>query len=176
MDDPMAKSGLRVLEKVELSDDEESEMSYNLVGEDLDLDEDNDGDDADDSDLADALAMMEGRGTDEGNFRGQNGSTNQANETITHVRPSVPDDFIRNFLSKAGMKRTLATFSTEWYELQNKGKLPATLVDTVPDIYLRNEELDVSSAALRQQVEQMREVAAKVCSKVFLPLSFIFTP
>lgn len=58
------------------------------------------------------------------------------------VRPSVVDDFIRNFLIKVGMTRTLDCFNTEWYELQAKGCLRDEYMTKVPDIYLRNEELD----------------------------------
>lgn len=79
--------------------------------------------------------------------------------SMTQVRPSVVDDFIRNFLIKAGMKRTLDSFNVEWYELQSKGKLPSELSVAVPDIYLRNEELDQTARQLREEVERMREVA-----------------
>lgn len=58
------------------------------------------------------------------------------------VRPSVVDDFIRNFLIKVGLTRTLDSFNTEWYELQAKGRLGEEYTTKVPDIYLRNEELD----------------------------------
>lgn len=85
-----------------------------------------------------------------------------ANTTsITQVRPAVVDDFLRNFLIKAGMKRTLDSFNTEWYELQAKGKLPTELSTPVPDIYLRNEDLDQTARQLREQVEKMREVASR---------------
>jgi hypothetical protein len=74
-------------------------------------------------------------------------------------RPTVVDDFIRNFLIKIGMKKTLETFQvcvrelvscssdqcclqTEWYELKAKGKLNPEDVGVVPDIYARNEKLD----------------------------------
>lgn len=66
-------------------------------------------------------------------------------DVITHVfqvRPSVVDDFIRNFLIKVGLTRTLDSFNTEWYELQAKGRLGEEYTTKVPDIYLRNEELD----------------------------------
>ncbi|RYG68858.1 hypothetical protein EON64_04170, partial [archaeon] len=81
--------------------------------------------------------------------------------SVTQVRPSVVDDFIRNFLIKGGMKRTLDQFNTEWYELQSKGKLPAELSIPVPDIYLRNEDLDQQARKLREEVEKMREIASK---------------
>lgn len=40
------------------------------------------------------------------------------------------------------MTRTLDSFNTEWYELQAKGRLGEEYTTKVPDIYLRNEELD----------------------------------
>lgn len=40
------------------------------------------------------------------------------------------------------MTRTLDSFNAEWYELQAKGRLGEEYTTKVPDIYLRNEELD----------------------------------
>ena len=40
------------------------------------------------------------------------------------------------------MKRTLDEFNTEWYEKQAKGQLKEEDIGVVPDIYLRNLELD----------------------------------
>lgn len=67
--------------------------------------------------------------------------------SAVQVRPSVVDDFIRNFLIKVGMTRTLDSFNTEWYELQTKGRLGEEDTTKVPDIYLRNEELDEQASA-----------------------------
>jgi WD40 repeat protein len=143
---------MKVLEKVDFSDDEDDDFKYEEVSE---------GDDQDDNldeDLADALAFvqMKQKGTGSGN----DGSS-LASNTITQVRPSVADDFVRNFLIKAGMKKSLEVFNVEWYELQSKGKLPAELSSVVPDIYLRNEELDQQARTLREQVDKMREVAGR---------------
>ena len=33
------------------------------------------------------------------------------------------DEFLRNFFIKFGMKKTLESFQTEWYELRAKGDL-----------------------------------------------------
>jgi sperm-associated antigen 16 protein len=93
--------------------------------------------------------------------KGKQNPMNDSTTSVTHVRPSVVDDFIRNFLVKAGMKKSLEIFNTEWYELLSKGRLPAELSSPVPDIYLRNEELDQQTRQLREQVEKMREVANK---------------
>ncbi|CAN0270274.1 unnamed protein product, partial [Hapterophycus canaliculatus] len=81
--------------------------------------------------------------------------------SIFQVRPSVVDDFIRNFLIKVGLTRTLDSFNTEWYELQAKGRLGEEYTTKVPDIYLRNEELDEQVVALRQEVTKMKAIAER---------------
>ena len=80
---------------------------------------------------------------------------------LTQVRPEVVDDFIRNFLIKVGMTRTLDNFNSEWYELQAKGKLAEEYTSTVPDIYLRNQELDEKVVGLQRQLDKMRDDVAK---------------
>lgn len=78
------------------------------------------------------------------------------------------------------MNRSLECFNTEWcvrvrlrisefffsawsrshttqygrYELQAKGKLPKELAEPVPDIYIRNQELDEQVRMLRGQVRR----------------------
>ena len=84
-----------------------------------------------------------------------------ATEVLTQVRPSVVDDFIRNFFIKAGLTKSLEEFNTEWYEMQSKGRLTPEINTTVPDIYLRNEELDQMTRNLREQVDKMREVSER---------------
>ena len=127
-----------------LDDDSDENFKYEEVLEEPDMDEDDD--------LMDAFAALQTKGR--GDFNSQTLTT-----SITQVRPSVVDDFIRNFMIKAGMRKALDVFNTEWFELQSKGKLPAELSVSVPDIYLRNEELDQQTKQLREQVEKMREVA-----------------
>lgn len=78
----------------------------------------------------------------------------------TQVRPSVVDDFIRNFLLKVGMARTLDEFNHEWYEFLAKGKLKEDDVSVVPDIYLRNQALDDQVKELRTQLDETRKVTA----------------
>ena len=43
-----------------------------------------------------------------------------AKQPVTHI-PEVVDDFLRNFLVKLGMSRTLDCFQTEWFEMLQKG-------------------------------------------------------
>jgi WD40 repeat protein len=126
--------------------DDNDDFQYEEIIEEQDVEEEDD-------DLLDAFASIQ-----EKNKIAQQQSLSNS---ITQVRPSVVDDFIRNFLIKAGMKKSVDVFNTEWYELQSKGKLPAELSVPVPDIYLRNEELDQQTKQLREQVEKMRLVSQK---------------
>ena len=48
-------------------------------------------------------------------------SYRRANQPASVERPVVIDDFIRNFLSKLQMKKTMNIFQNEWHELQKKG-------------------------------------------------------
>jgi len=145
--------GLHLLEKVEYSDDEDDDIKYEEVD---DIPDDDFGDD-DDDDLAEALSSLQMKQTKSG----PSDNTSNFEKSITQVRPSVADDFIRNFLIKAGLKKSLDIFNAEWYEMQSKGKLPSEISSAVPDIYLRNEELDQQTRILREQVEKMRLVSQR---------------
>ena len=74
------------------------------------------------------------------------------------------DDFVRNFLLKMGMSKTLEMFETEWYELASTGRLAREEMGAVPDVYMRNMELDDSLKQLQAQLENARGVAAKATS------------
>lgn len=119
-------------------EDDDDEFEYKEVSEEVE--------DGEEEELMAALASMQQQ---------------QDGGAVTQVRPEVVDDFIRNFLIKVGMTRTLETFNSEWYDFQSKGKLAEEYASTVPDIYLRNQELDEKVSSLREQVEKMREIASK---------------
>jgi WD40 repeat protein len=76
-------------------------------------------------------------------------------------RPQVIDDFFRNFLTKYGMKRSLESFQSEWYELQQSGKFHDVESNIVPDIYLRNQSLGDELSLLRQELDNARMIASK---------------
>eukprot|EP00752_Nemacystus_decipiens_P010662 g9494.t1 len=162
-----------VLEVVEFSESDDEDFDYRAVEEDF-----SDEEDGQDEDLSAALATLrmqqEARTKDGASKRpgqeagGKGGSIGGAGgdgsvETAvrTQVRPSVVDDFIRNFLIKVGLTRTLDSFNTEWYELQAKGRLGEEYTTKVPDIYLRNEELDEQVVALRQELTKMQAIAER---------------
>ena len=82
----------------------------------------------------------------------------------TRQRPAVVDDFIRNFLIKHGMKRALDAFQTEWYELAEKGMLSQDDIGAVPDIYLRNQQLDDQQLLLDDDADLASFAAASSSS------------
>jgi hypothetical protein len=72
-------------------------------------------------------------------------SESMANESMSSSRMQgacrqvlSSDEFLRNFLIKFGMKNTLESFQTEWYELRAKGELHDDKMPQVPEIYKRN--------------------------------------
>ncbi|XP_060604185.1 LOW QUALITY PROTEIN: sperm-associated antigen 16 protein-like [Ruditapes philippinarum] len=75
--------------------------------------------------------------------------------------PEVVDDFVRNFLVRMGMERTLDCFQTEWYELQQRGFLNEEDIGVVPDIYTRNQNLDSEIKFLKGEVEKYKDAALK---------------
>ena len=74
-------------------------------------------------------------------------------------RPEVLDDFIRNFLIKMKLEKTLESFQAEWYELTQKGILTEEDVGVVPDIYLRNQQMDDNVKYLRTELDKARKIA-----------------
>ena len=156
-----AQNEVEVVEQYEISDDEADEFDYDAVQNEEDEEEDDD----DDEDFAAALASVQR--LDEKSRAGstvasvRDVGTPAAKPTLTQVRPEVVDDFIRNFLIKVGMSRTLDNFNSEWYDLQQKGKLAEVYTDTVPDIYVRNQDLDERVVALQQQLDKMRIITEK---------------
>eukprot|EP01038_Epipyxis_sp_PR26KG_P004382 gene4382-6197_t len=136
-----------------LDDDDDENFKYEAV--DFDDNEADDNEDGDD--LAQAFAAFQMKKSGELSYDANGKLTN----SITQVRPSVVDDFIRNFFIKAGLKKSLEIFNTEWYELSSKGKLPSELSAPVPDIYLRNEDLLQTTRVLREEVEKMKEISSR---------------
>ena len=162
-----------VLEAGELSEDENDGFEY--VAVEVDAAEAFADGEEDDEDLATALAslrrspagaVLPGRGAGESGEGRAGGPLAAAGpskvpRSVTAVRPTVVDDFIRNFLIKTGLTRTLTEFNTEWYELQSEGKLADEYTDVVPDIYRRNMELDEQCVQLRRELQRMAEITEK---------------
>lgn len=114
-----------VLEKMEISEDEDDGFEYKEIAE---SDEEQIEDLAvesyaeDDDDLNDFNAL---KIKTEMKKQAQMESTGKARVTEavpkTLARDVVIDDFIRNFMLKFKMGKTLNIFQQEWHELQKKG-------------------------------------------------------
>jgi sperm-associated antigen 16 protein len=79
-------------------------------------------------------------------------------------RPTVIDDFIRNYMIRAGLLKSLEAFNTEWFELKARGKLRPEDAAPVPDVYVRNQGLEDVVTRLRVELKHAEEVAGKARS------------
>eukprot|EP01112_Ceratiomyxa_fruticulosa_P021159 TRINITY_DN7376_c0_g2_i1.p2 TRINITY_DN7376_c0_g2~~TRINITY_DN7376_c0_g2_i1.p2 ORF type:complete len:207 (+),score=47.81 TRINITY_DN7376_c0_g2_i1:148-768(+) len=86
-------------------------------------------------------------------------TNNNVNEV--QIRPSSVDDFIRNFLVKMKLNRTLDAFQTEWYEMMHRGLLEDENKGTTPDVYLLNQELDDKIKSLREELENYKSLSQR---------------
>jgi len=136
-----------ILEAVELSEESDDEFQYEELPEDPMDDEEETLDDIN-------RLLAEAKPKEESEGGGGDGSLAKVQQ-----RPQVIDDFFRNFLIKYGMKRSLESFQTEWYELQQSGKFKDSELQVVPDIYTRNHGLYEEVVMLRKEVEKARAVA-----------------
>lgn len=73
-------------------------------------------------------------------------------------KPEVIDDFLRNFFVKMGLSRTCEAFEAEWYELKATGRLDNS---KVPDVYMRNAELEDEVAGLRHELADAKTIASR---------------
>ena len=105
-------------QRTELDDDDDDDFDYTGVVDDDEEDAAADDDD-DEEDLDGLLQSVHLKKT--GEVRGL--KSGAPLEPVTAQRPCVMDDFLRNFLIKMDMTKTLDQFNTEWYELKSKGKL-----------------------------------------------------
>jgi len=77
------------------------------------------------------------------------------------TRPEVIEDFVRNFMVRMNMSKTLDCFQTEWYEMKEKGILKEQDCNNVPDVYIRNRQLDELVNLLEKDVKAFRNAAEK---------------
>uniref|UniRef100_T1J669 Uncharacterized protein n=1 Tax=Strigamia maritima TaxID=126957 RepID=T1J669_STRMM len=74
------------------------------------------------------------------------------------------DDFIRNFMFKMGLTRTLDCFETEW-QVDDRGLLHAQNEHSVPDMHVRCMELENRSMSLESDIQKFRSSAEKFKEK-----------
>ena len=71
----------------------------------------------------------------------------------------VIDDFIRNFLQKFSMGKTLNVFQQEWYELQKKGTFNDNYIGLITDIENKNKRLQNQVFKMRSELADAQVVA-----------------
>ncbi|XP_059503021.1 sperm-associated antigen 16 protein isoform X2 [Stegostoma tigrinum] len=81
----------------------------------------------------------------------------------------VVDDFLRNFLIKMGMMKTLECFQIEWYEMLQKGLLKLQDVGFVPDVYAQNQLLENEVKNLKKDLENCK-IATKTAGETLVKL------
>jgi hypothetical protein len=79
----------------------------------------------------------------------------------TGTRAETVDDFLRNFLVKMKLTKTLDCFQTEWYEKESQGLLSQDDIGPVPDLYLRNQQLDNQLKTIKTDLADAQSVAEK---------------
>ena len=145
------------LEQVTLDDDDDDDYAYEEVEVDDGEDEVDPGVEAEDEDLEQALQTL--RTKEDGAPIAKEDAPPRSDVTR---RPEVLDDFIRNVLLKMGMTETLDMFQREWYRLSGEGKLSEHDIGTVPDIYLRNQQL--ADELRNMQAEMQRQQEVRMCA------------
>lgn len=74
-------------------------------------------------------------------------------------REVVIDDFIRNFLTKLDMKKTMNIFQNEWFELQKKGTFQDLGIGLITDIKNKNSRMEAKIERMRVELSQAKVVA-----------------
>ncbi|KAM9338354.1 sperm-associated antigen 16 protein [Symphorus nematophorus] len=85
--------------------------------------------------------------------------------TEQQIIPEIPeavDDFLRNFLRRAGLSQTLSSFEAEWYGSAHRlltGSLPmaSTGVFFIPDALTHRQLLQSELETVRRETEQLRQ-------------------
>lgn len=100
------------LQRMELSDDSDDDFKYDGVSDDDDLlASDSEEEDGADGDLGLTLAALTKKRDEAAVLEA---AAAPDTRPVTDVRPTVLDDFLRNYLIRLGLTRTLDTFNTEW--------------------------------------------------------------
>ncbi|XP_072020813.1 sperm-associated antigen 16 protein-like [Amphiura filiformis] len=147
----VGEDGAYYLQQGTIAEDSDDEFPYEAVP----LDDEFASDQDEDLNVA-VRTIQEAQEDDEAALRREGMQVPPVN-----LRPELVDDFVRNFLVKMGMTRSLDCFQTEWYELQQRGLLNEEDVKTVPDIYTRNQQLDSQVKQLRSEVGKFKNAANK---------------
>lgn len=76
----------------------------------------------------------------------------------------VIDDFIRNFLTKSKMSKTMNIFQQEWFELQKKGTFQDIGIGLITDIQSKNTKMEVKIYKMREELTSAKVAAEQAKS------------
>ena len=163
-----------IIEKQEISDDEDDLEYERLMKQSVDQDDDLIGDvdldDDSDDDLEDftklkvkqeqkAAKQMQKTGVSSMQKSSMGAAMGGQPQAASVERPVVVDDFIRNFLTQCGMTKSMNIFQQEWFELQKKGTFQDLGIGLITDITNKNARLEVKIAKMRTELETAKVIA-----------------
>ncbi len=157
-----------ILEKMEITeDDEDDQFAYEEIkdsDEDQALDQESDEEDLNNFDMlkAKTVQKLQSRGV---GAQAESMKTFKPDPKARVVeRDVVIDDFIRNFLAKFGMGKTLNVFQQEWHELQKKGTFHDNQIGLITDIENKNHRLQEKVVKMRSELGEAKIVAEQAKS------------
>lgn len=168
-----------VLEKMEISEDEDDGFEYKEIADDDDLNMDLKGTSDglpdmadlkdtsivldDDDDLNDFMALKTKTEKRKAAQMAKDGTSRGARiaEAVpaTVQQDVVIDDFIRNFMLKFDMKKTLNIFQQEWHELQKKGTFHDVQIGLITDSKNKNDKLRAKIEKMKVELQEANIVA-----------------
>lgn len=165
-----------VLEKMEISEDEDDGFEYKEIKEDEELgagpgeveELEDSAEEDNDEDLNDFDALKtktEKRKAAQQVAEGISRGTRVA-ETVpaTVTQEVVIDDFIRNFMQKFKMDKTLNIFHQEWHELQKKGTFHDVQIGLITDSKNKNDKLRSKIEKMKVELQEANVIAEQAKS------------
>ena len=80
------------------------------------------------------------------------------------MSPPLPHPLLAVTAPLPGMNDTLDMFQREWYRLSGEGKISAVDLGTVPDIYLRNQQLGDELRNMGTELNRMQVLSSCIRS------------
>lgn len=142
-----------ILEKMEISEDEDQDYEYKEIIDDGILA--HESDEEDDLDDFEALKTK----TDKKLMAQSMGDKKPELKPKVVERDVVIDDFIRNFIQKFNMTKTMNIFQQEWYELQKKGVFHDNQIGLITDIGNKNAKMADKIQRMEVELKQAKIIA-----------------
>lgn len=158
-----------VLEKMEISEDEDDGFEYKEIKDEDDLiAEEQDELEVsaaleEDDDLNDFAALK--TNTEKRKIAQQVADGDKRGVRVAEAYPKtvtqevVIDDFIRNFMQKFKMEKTLNIFHQEWHELQKKGTFHDVQIGLITDSKNKNDKLRAKIEKMKVELKEANVIA-----------------